>query len=121
MNTMPLLGTSLWVFLGLTILVMGFAAFMTGQALANTWKPFWHAVIYCLLLGFADRFLTFALFDGELLSPTGYLIDAAVLIAITLFAYRLTQARKMVSQYPWLYRRMGPFGWKSIDPTESGD
>jgi hypothetical protein len=119
MNTMPLLGTSMSVFVGLTIVVMGFTAFMTGQALANTWKPVWHAVIYCLLLGFADRFLTFALFDGELLLATGYLIDTAVLIVITLFAYRLTQARKMVSQYPWLYRRAGLFGWKSIDPTDS--
>jgi hypothetical protein len=71
MNTIPLLGTSMPVFLGLTIVVIGFAAFMTGQALANTWKPVWHVVIYCLLLGLADRFLTFALFDGELLSVTG--------------------------------------------------
>lgn len=121
MNTMPLLGTSLAVFIGLTIVVMGFAAFMTGQALANTWKPVWHPVIYCILLGLADRFLTYALFDGELLSPTGYLIDTAVLVAIALFAYRLTQARKMVSQYPWLYRRVGLFGWKAIGPAESGD
>ncbi len=120
MNTMSLLGTSMPVFVGLTVVVIGFAAFMTGQALANTWKPAWHAVIYGLLLGLADRFLTFALFDGELLSASGYLIDAAVLIVITLFAYRLTQARKMVSQYPWLYRRVGPFGWKSIDPTDTG-
>ncbi len=121
MNTMPLLGTSMPVFLGLTVVVIGFAAFMTGQALANTWKPVWHAVIYSILLGLVDRFLTYALFDGELLSASGYLIDTAVLIVITLFAYRLTQARKMVSQYPWLYRRVGPFGWKSVDPTDTGD
>ena len=107
-----LLGTSFGVFLALTVLVMGFAAFMTGLALANTWKPAWHAVVYLVLLGFADRFLTFALFDGELLSLSGYLIDTAVLVAIGLFAYRITLARKMVSQYPWIYERSGPFSWR---------
>jgi hypothetical protein len=34
-----LLGTTLPVFIGMTVFVMGFAAFMTGQALANTWQP----------------------------------------------------------------------------------
>ncbi len=108
-----LLGTSFGVFFGITVGLMGFAAYMTGQALANTWKPTWHAVVYCIMLGFADRFLTFALFEGRLLSLTGYLIDTAVLIAISLFAYRLNQAHRMVTQYPWLYERAGPFGWRT--------
>jgi hypothetical protein len=107
-----LLGTDIGVFIGMTVFVMGFAAYMTGQAMANTWKPAWHAVIYCVLMGFADRFLTFALFDGDLRSLSGYLIDTLVLIAIALFAYRMNQARKMVSQYPWLYERAGLFGWR---------
>ena len=112
------LGTTPGVFLGVTVFVMGFAAFMTGQALAGTWKPAWQAVLYCLLLGFADRFLVFSLFEGELLSLTGYLVDAAVLVAIGLVAYRLAQARMMVSQYPWLYRRSGPFGWVEHSPGD---
>ena len=107
-----ILGTSIGVFLGVTVLLMGFTAFMTGQGLANTWKPMWHPVVYSVLLGFADRFLTFALFDGELLSLSGYLVDTAVLIVIALFAYRISQARKMVNQYPWLYQRAGLFGWR---------
>ncbi len=111
-----LLGTSLGVFIGVTVVVMGFVAYMTGQALANTWKPMWHAVVYCVLLGFADRFLTFALFEGELLSLTGYLIDTTVLVVLTLFAYRLNQAQKMVSQYPWLYERTGLFSWRHRGP-----
>ncbi len=109
-----LLGTSLFVFVGVTIVVMGFAAFVTGQALANTWKPQWHAVVYCVLLGLFDRFLVFSLFDGELLSLSGYLIDTAVLVAIALFAFRLARARKMVNQYPWLYQRVGLFGWREV-------
>jgi len=117
-----LLGNPAGVFLGLTLCVMGFAAFMTGQAMAITWKPAWHAAGYALLLGFADRFLAFALFDGELLSLSGYLIDAAALAAIALVAHRRAQARKMVEQYPWLYERSGAFGWrdKSAGPTARG-
>ena len=107
-----ILGTRLGVFFGLTVVVMGFAAYSTGQALANTWKPAWHALVYAVLLGFGDRFLTFALFEGELLSLSGYLIDTAVLVAVALLGYRLSLARKMVKQYPWLYERSGPFSWR---------
>lgn len=107
-----LLGTSPAVFFTVTVVVMGFAAFMTGQALANTWKPVWQTVLYCLLLGFGARFLIFSLFEGTLLSLSGYLIDSAVLVVIGLFAYRLTQARKMASQYPWIYERTGLLGWR---------
>ncbi len=106
------LGTTYGVFFVLTVIVMGFAAYMTGQALANTWKPVWQPVGYCLLLGLADRFLTFALFDGELLSLNGYLIDTGVLIAFSLFAFRFNRTRMMVTQYPWLYERDGLLGWR---------
>lgn len=107
-----LLGTSWGVFISVTVVVMGFTAYMTGHALASTWKPLWQAVVYCVLLGFADRFLTFALFDGELLSASGYLIDTGVLTIIALVAYRLTLAHKIVSQYPWLYEASGLFSWR---------
>ena len=102
-----ILGTTIPVFITMTVFVMGFAAYMTGQALANTWRPVWQVVVYCVLLGLADRFLTFALFDGELLSFSGFLFDTAVLVAIGLIAFRLTHVARMVSQYPWLYERVG--------------
>ena len=108
-----LLGTTLPVFIGMTVFVMGFAAFMTGQALANTWQPAWKAAAYCVLLGFADRFLTWGLFEGELFLFSGYLIDTAVLIVICLVAYRLTKAHRMVAQCPWIYERRGLFGWRA--------
>jgi len=114
-----LLGTTPGVFIGLTLIVVGFAAYMTGQAVAVTWKPAWQAVLYCLLLGLADRFLTFALFDGQLLLVSGYLIDTAVLVVISLVAYRMARARTMVSQYPWLYERSGLFGWRSRGPDRN--
>ncbi|MFC1664106.1 DUF6867 family protein [Pseudomonadota bacterium] len=108
-----LLGTSIGVFVGVTLCLMGFVAYMTGMSVANTWKPVWHVFIYGFLLGFADRFLTFSLFEGELLSFTGYLIDTAILIAIGLLAYRLHQVSNMISQYPWLYVRAGLFNWRT--------
>lgn len=107
-----LVGTTPAVFFTVTVFVIGFAAYMTGQALAGTWKPAWQVVLYCLLLGLGSRFLIFSLFEGELLSLSGYLIDCAVLVAMGLFAYRLTRARKMVSQYPWIYERVGLLGWR---------
>jgi hypothetical protein len=107
-----LLGTSLPVFVGLTVCGMGFASFMTGQGLANTWRPMWQTVVYSVLLGFADRFLTWSLFQGELFHLSGYVIDTLVLLAICSVAYRLTLTHKMVTQYPWIYQRSGPFTWR---------
>lgn len=102
----------LLVTLLVTAIIVGFAAFMTGQALANTWRPAWQMLPYGLMLGFADRFLVWGLFGGDGLSVSGYVIDTAYLIAVGFAAYRLTRARRMVTQYPWLYERAGPFGWR---------
>ena len=111
------IGTTLPVFIVMTVVIMGFAAFVTGQAMANTWRPLWQPAFYCFLLGFADRFFTFALFEGELLSLGGFIVDSAVLIVIGLLSYRLTLTRKMVTQYPWIYERAGLFGWREKGRT----
>lgn len=107
-----LTGTSLPVFIGLTLVLFGGATFMTGYAVAETWRPAWQAVVYAALLGAANRLMGYLLFGGELLSVAGYLVDTAILIVIALFAYRVTRARKMTSQYPWLYERSGLFTWR---------
>ena len=111
-----LIGTTIGVYIGLTVMIAGGAAFLTGQALANTWQPLIKGVPYALLLAFGNRFLIYGLFDGELLTTTGSTVDFLVMLAIIVFAYRLTKARKMVSQYPWLYVRSGPFGWRERHP-----
>jgi ABC-type uncharacterized transport system permease subunit len=108
-----LVGTTPAVWIGITVVVMGFAAFMTGHALANTWRPRWQAVVYCVLLGLVDRFLIWALFRGEPWLVTGYVIDTAFLVALGLLSYRLTETRKMVTQYPWLYERAGLLSWRA--------
>ena len=107
-----LLGAAPAAFFGLTVLFFGAAALAAGRALARHWRPAWQALPYALLLGLGDRFLLYALFGGRLLSATGYVIAAAILLAFALLAYRATQARLMVRQYPWLYAPAGPFSWR---------
>jgi len=114
-----LTGSSLGVFIGITLVFMGGCSFMTGQALASTWRPVWNAVPYALLLGLADRFLGYALFQDQLLSLTGYLLDVAVLMVISIAAYQATRASQMVSQYPWLYQRTGVFSWRDVEGPAS--
>ncbi len=100
-------GTILPVFSVAEKILLGGAAFMTGQALAVNWLSVWQLLFYVFLLGLADRFLTFALFQGELLSITGFLVDTAALAAIALLTFRIVRVSKMVSQYPWRYERDG--------------
>jgi hypothetical protein len=108
-----LLGASPGPFWGLTLLLFGAAAVATGRALARHWRPFWQVVPYALLLALGDRFLLFALYDGVLLSPTGYAAAAAILLVLGLVAYRMTLARRMVQQYPWLYESAGILRWRT--------
>lgn len=106
------LGSSLPVFLGLTVLVFGGCGVLTGQSLGEGWKPLRLAMAYILLLGLGDRFLVWGLFGGPLLSLSGFVVHAAAIGAITLAAYRMAVVRATVTQYPWLYERSGPFGWR---------
>jgi hypothetical protein len=106
-----LLGASPGAFLGLTLL-FGAAALATGRALARHWRPAWQTLPYAALLGAGDRFLLYALFDGELLSVSGYVLGALILLALAFLAYRLILVRGMVRQYPWLYETAGPLSWR---------
>jgi hypothetical protein len=107
-----LLGCEIGSFFSITVFLFGGAAFLTGQALAQNWRSAWQILPAALLLAAADRFLLYALFAAELASLNGFLIAAVMLGAISLAAYCLNRARKMVEQYPWLYERRGPFGWR---------
>ena len=92
------LGSSLLVFVIFTCIMMGWIAFMTGRAIAGTWRPRWQVVPYGILLGFANRFFVFALFGGPLKSLSGLLIGIAIMVTIGLLSFREQQAFKMVSQ-----------------------
>jgi uncharacterized protein DUF6867 len=107
-----LLGTSLGVFIGVTVIIMGGAGMMTGRALADGWKSPLQVLFACFGLALADRFLVYALFGGELLSLSGFLIDFAVITAMALIAHRLTAVHKMVAQYPWRYERASLWSYR---------
>lgn len=109
----PFSGTTIGVFIGVTLVLGGGAAILTGQAIASTWRPAWQVVFAGFGLGLADRFLVFSLFGGQLFSLVGVLFDTAVITAFGLIAYRLAWVRNMVTQYPWLYERAGP--WRVRD------
>jgi len=107
-----ILGTGLGLFVLVTLVMFGGAAWQTGQALAQTWRPYRHMVVYGLMLAAADRLLLVLLFGGKLLAVAPYLVAAVVLVALGSLAFRLTQVRKMVGQYPWIYERDGLLGWR---------
>lgn len=100
------------VFVGLTLVVFGGAAWLTGAAIAATWRSAWQVVGYGLLLALFDRFLSYALFGGELLSVGGFVRDSAAIVLVGLVAWRVNRVRRIVRQYPWLYERAGPLRWR---------
>ena len=102
-----------WVFIIMTVLIGGGAAYLSGRAMASKWRPWATAVLYMIPLGLALRFFHYALFEGTLLSIHYFITDTLVLIAGAGLGYRLTRVRQMVSQYPWLYERSSPFSWRA--------
>jgi hypothetical protein len=112
-----LLGVSLPVFAGVTLVLMGAAAFLTGQAVGATWRPRWQVVLYCVLLALSGRFLSLSLFYGDpFFQPLNWLygtiVDSLALVPIGLFAHAVTRAAWMTRQYPWLYERAGLFSYR---------
>ncbi|NVO16349.1 MAG: hypothetical protein HXX10_20155 [Rhodoplanes sp.] len=93
---------SFGVFLLVTALLGGAGAWVSGRAIARTWRPRWTVVLYMLVLGLAVRFVHFALFEGTLLSPWYYAVDTAILITVGLLGFRTTRQRQMARQYGFL-------------------
>lgn len=106
-----LIEQSLTLYLILTCILGGGAAFMMGRSLATGWRPIWQLVIGVLILGLALRFLHYALFEGKLLSLHYYFTDTLTLMIIAMIGYQLTRTTQMVTNYRWLYKRTSPFTW----------
>ncbi len=102
-----------WVFLILTVILGGAAAFQTGRASAQTWRPVHQLVLYAIGLAVAVHFLHFALFGETLLSLQYYLIDFVVLFVASLLGWRIKRAKQMATQYSWLYESAGNFNWRA--------
>ena len=97
-----------------TAILGGGAAWLSGRAIASAWRPPWRVAIAALLLGAAARFIHYALFQGDLLSLASSGSDTVIFLAVGLIGWRITRAGQMVRQYPWLYTRAGPLGWRKI-------
>jgi hypothetical protein len=112
---------SLGVFVLVSVLMGGGAAWLAGRAIAATWRPWWHLALYMLLLSLAVRFIHFALFDAKLLSLHYYLVDYAVCLGFGLLGFRLMRVNQMVSRYRWINERAGLFRWRRRDDTAAAD
>ena len=109
---------SLGVFLLVSVLLGGGAAWLAGRAIAATWRPWWHVAFYMLVLGLAVRFLHFALFDATLLSPQYYLVDTGICLGLGFLGFRAARAAQMATQYRWINARTGAFSWARRPPPE---
>ncbi|WP_319533520.1 DUF6867 family protein [uncultured Cohaesibacter sp.] len=103
---------SLSAFLVLTLFLGGGAAWMSGRAIAISWRPMKQIIIYMLLLTAAVRFLNFALYEGQLLSLYYYIVSFVILLVISWLGFRYTRTNQMVRQYHWLYTKVSPLSWK---------
>lgn len=107
---------SFGVFLLVTVFLGGGAAYLSGRAIAATWRPWWQVVAYMLVLGAVVRFFHFSLFGGTLLSAHYYAIDTIVCLAFGFAGFRLTRATQMVRQYRWLNAPAGLMRWRKTTP-----
>jgi hypothetical protein len=103
---------SVWLFLLVTCVMGGWAAWMTGRAVALTWRPYWQCIAAAAVLAWVVRFIHFALFEGSFVSLRYWVVDFVVVLAVTSLGYRATRARQMTTQYSWLYERAGPLTWR---------
>ena len=108
-----LIEDNILIFLFLTIILGGGAAFMAGRGLAMKWRPVWMPLLAMVPLTLGLRFLHFALFGANLTSLHYLITDFIILAAAAFLGYRMTMAKKMARQYPWLYEQAGPFGWRA--------
>jgi NO-binding membrane sensor protein with MHYT domain len=108
------------LFLLVTVVMGGGAAWLAGRAIAATWRPWLHVAGYMLILGAAVRFIHFALFDGTLLSPQFYAIDTVVCLIFGFLGFRVTRVAQMTTQYGWINERAGLLRWTRRTATISG-
>ena len=93
----------------------GGAAWLAGRVIARTWRAWWQALGYMLILGTAIRFLHIALFGWDRFTLAAYLSDTLFVVVMGSVAWRVTRTTQMVRQYPWRYRRSSPLTWRAIN------
>jgi hypothetical protein len=95
---------SLLTFLIVTIAMGGGAAWLSGRAIALTWRPWWAFAPAALALGLVVRFFHHALFGGTLLSLHYYAVDTAIIGLFAIMGFQVTRSRQMARQYGFLRR-----------------
>lgn len=103
----------------MTVIIGGLCAWLTGRAIARTWRSVWQVPLAMLLLACALQFIHFALFGGALLAWPAYLADLIVIIVIALIAWQRTRMLQMTRQYYWLYAPLGPLAWRRIATVDA--
>jgi hypothetical protein len=104
---------SFGVFLLLTVILGGGAAFLAGRSLAKDWRSVTSLLAFMIPLGAGVRFLHFALFQHPLFSLTHFISTTLILMGFAYLGYRLKRVSQMVTQYPWLYERSGFLTWRN--------
>ena len=105
------------IFGALFLLGLGAAgAWAAGRAVAGTWRPVTALPLGLLVLAAAVRFLRYAIFGEELLSPSRFIVALAIVVVAGAYGYRSHRAEQMAGQYPWLFARSGPLGWTVKPP-----
>ena len=102
----------------LTLFLGGGAALLTGRNFAANWRKPLVVALAGLGLAVAVRFLHFALNQEDLLTVSGFLLDAVPIILLALLGFRWRRTEQMTSQYYWLYERTGPLTWRE-KPVET--
>ena len=101
--------TETWLqVLFVTGILGGGAAWLTGRACADTWRPLGQVIAYSILLGAVVRFFHFALFEADLFSPASFLADTLFLMAVGSLSWRVARTTRMVTQYVGAYERSSP-------------
>lgn len=128
------------VFALLTLGVGGAAAMATGRALASTWRPQLHCVLYALPVAATIAFLHYALFAesviplyalatamgagdvaGFLWGLRGLAVFFVIHAAFALAGFRLTRVRQMGRQYRFACTPAGVWAWRMNDPQAAQD
>ena len=102
-----------WIFIILTCLLGGGAAFAAGRSLALGWRPYRLLFVYMLIFTAGIRFLHYALFESELTSLHYYISHGLVIQLCAFLGYRMTMARQMAEKYPFAYVRSGLLSWRA--------
>ncbi len=117
---------SLPVFILVTVVLGGGAAYMTGRAMARGWQPWPRLIVYLFLLCIAVRFIHFSLFGGTFLIPFSniptagpyFVADFVVLLIIGALGRQITRSEQMSTQYSFLYKRQGMMAWQRRNTSE---